>query len=71
MILFALLSISIFQEVKGEKIMLRRRLTGLNTITKPRAEENCKVVKDAVNRQNCVFDVLATQDLDIVMIYTD
>jgi hypothetical protein len=66
----ALLSVTLFQEVKGEQ-MLRRRLTGLNTITKPRAEENCKAVKDAVNRQHCVFDVLATQDLDMVNIYID
>jgi hypothetical protein len=64
-----LLAITLFQEVKGEQ-MLRRRLNMLG-VTKAQAEKKCKVVKAAVDRQHCVFDILATQDLDMVEIYID
>jgi hypothetical protein len=50
------------EDPRGE----RRRRLGESSITEEQAEDACSSLKDAADRKDCVYDVLATQDLDIV-----
>eukprot|EP00526_Cylindrotheca_closterium_P026391 CAMPEP_0113653812 /NCGR_PEP_ID=MMETSP0017_2-20120614/28798_1 /TAXON_ID=2856 /ORGANISM="Cylindrotheca closterium" /LENGTH=58 /DNA_ID=CAMNT_0000566869 /DNA_START=44 /DNA_END=220 /DNA_ORIENTATION=- /assembly_acc=CAM_ASM_000147 len=38
-------------------------------ITEKQAKKACSKLKDKGDRQNCVFDVLATQDIDMAEAY--
>jgi hypothetical protein len=49
---------------KGE----RRRL-GESSITEEQAEAACAFIEDPLDRMDCVYDVLATQDIDMVGAY--
>jgi len=44
----------------------RRRRLDESTVTMEQAEEACKTLKDPLSRKDCVYDILATQDLDMV-----
>jgi hypothetical protein len=50
------------EDPRGE----RRRRLGESSITEEQAEDACSSLKDAADRKDCVYDVLATQDLDMV-----
>lgn len=47
----------------------RARRLSESTITEEAAEEACATLKDAVERKDCVYDILATQDMDMVGAY--
>lgn len=38
-------------------------------VTEKQAQKACSKLKDPGDRKNCVFDILATQDLDMVEAY--
>ena len=38
-------------------------------ITEKQAKKGCSKLKDKGDQQNCIFDVLATQDLDMAEAY--
>jgi hypothetical protein len=46
----------------------RRRLTE-NAVTEEQAEAECAGLMDSADRKDCVYDILATQDLDMVLAY--
>jgi hypothetical protein len=50
------------EDPRGE----RQRRLGESSITEEQAEDACSSLKDAADRKDCVYDVLATQDLDMV-----
>ena len=50
------------EDPRGER---RRRLEG-SGISMEAAEAACGELKDPLDRKDCVYDVLATQDLDMV-----
>jgi hypothetical protein len=37
-----------------------------NTVTEEQAEAACAFLKDPLSQKDCVYDILATQDLDMV-----
>lgn len=47
----------------------RRRKLGEATVTEAQAEAACAQIKDALDRKDCLYDVLATQDLGMVGAY--
>eukprot|EP00980_Cylindrotheca_fusiformis_P001048 scaffold288_cov97-Cylindrotheca_fusiformis.AAC.6 len=47
----------------------RRRRLEESTITVEDAEIACSILKDFYDRKDCVYDILATQDIDIVGAY--
>eukprot|EP00980_Cylindrotheca_fusiformis_P014676 scaffold3998_cov66-Cylindrotheca_fusiformis.AAC.1 len=47
---------------------LRRRL-GESSITDEQAEAACASIEDALDRKDCIYDVLVTQDLAMVGAY--
>jgi hypothetical protein len=47
----------------------RRRRLGEMTVTEEQAEAACARLKDAADRKDCVYDILATQDLAMVGAY--
>jgi hypothetical protein len=47
----------------------RRRRLGENTVSEEDAEVTCASLQDAADRKDCVYDILATQDLDMVGAY--
>jgi len=53
------------EDPRGER---RRRLEE-SSITEEEAEKTCGHVKDILDRKDCVYDILATQDLDMVGAY--
>eukprot|EP00980_Cylindrotheca_fusiformis_P012262 scaffold2995_cov130-Cylindrotheca_fusiformis.AAC.7 len=53
------------EDPQGER---RRRLEE-NSLTEEEAEAACASVNDPIDRKNCVYDILATQDLDMVGAY--
>mmetsp|Transcript_20390 Transcript_20390/g.29495 ORF Transcript_20390/g.29495 Transcript_20390/m.29495 type:complete len:616 (+) Transcript_20390:98-1945(+) len=46
-----------------------RRLT--QRVTEEQAEEACKIIANADDRKNCIFDVVSLNDLDMVGVYMD
>jgi len=44
----------------------RRRRMGESSITIEEAERACSTLSDSLSRKDCVYDILATQDLDMV-----
>ena len=52
------------QHPRGE----RRRL-GESSITEKQAEAACASIEDPLDRKDCVYDVLATQDISMVGAY--
>ena len=50
------------EDPRGER---RRRLEE-SSITMEQAEEACKTLEDPLARKDCVYDILATQDIDMV-----
>ncbi|KAL3935878.1 MAG: hypothetical protein SGBAC_008687 [Bacillariaceae sp.] len=44
----------------------RRRRLAESSISEAEAEKACSGLKDALDRKDCVYDILATQDLDMV-----
>jgi len=50
------------EDPRGE----RRRRLAEQVITAEQAEAACSVLKDFLDRKDCVYDILATQDLDMV-----
>jgi hypothetical protein len=65
--LFVILATIFFVNADFAK-MLRGHDTVM-TVTKDQAEKACSIVKDAQYIKMCVYDLLATQDLDVVNIY--
>ena len=53
------------EDPQGER---RRRLEE-SSITEEQAEKACSGIKDPLDRKDCVYDVLATQDLDMTGAY--
>lgn len=47
----------------------RRRHLDESSVSEEKAEATCSAVNDAIDRKNCVYDILATQDLDMVGAY--
>lgn len=47
----------------------RRRRLGEDSVTEDAAEAACASIADAADRKDCVYDILATQDLDMVGAY--
>jgi hypothetical protein len=66
---FVILATIFFVKAEGGQ-MLRGR-ESVMTLTKDRAEKACSIVKDAQYRKMCVYDVLATQDTNVVNIYAE
>jgi hypothetical protein len=50
------------EDPRGE----RRRRLDENTVTEEQAEAACAFLKDPLSQKDCVYDILATQDLDMV-----
>jgi hypothetical protein len=50
------------EDPRGE----RRRRLDENTVTEEQAEAACAFLKDPLSRKDCVYDIVATQDLDMV-----
>ena len=50
------------EDARGER---RRRLSE-TTISEEQAEKACSQLKDPLDRKDCVYDILATQDLGMV-----
>ena len=53
------------EDPRGERA---RRLEE-SSITEEAAEAACSGLKDAMDRKDCVYDILATQDMDMVGAY--
>eukprot|EP00980_Cylindrotheca_fusiformis_P020143 scaffold7212_cov165-Cylindrotheca_fusiformis.AAC.3 len=53
------------EDPQGER---RRRLEE-SSLSEEEAEAACASVKDPIDRKNCIYDILATQDLDMVGAY--
>ena len=53
------------EDPRGE----RRRRLGESTVTEAQAEAACAGLKDEFSRKGCVYDVIATQDLEMVGAY--
>ena len=53
------------EDPRGE----RRRRLDESSISEEQAEKACAHLKDAVDRKDCVYDILATQDIDMVGAY--
>jgi len=53
------------EDSRGE----RRRRLAESDITEEAAEAACAGLEDAIDRKDCVYDILATQDLDMVGAY--
>eukprot|EP00980_Cylindrotheca_fusiformis_P012986 scaffold3240_cov68-Cylindrotheca_fusiformis.AAC.6 len=47
----------------------RRRRLGESSITEEQAETACSPIKDVLDRKDCIYDVLVTQDLTMVGAY--
>lgn len=47
----------------------RRRRLDESSVPEDKAEAACAAVGDEIDRKNCVYDILATQDLDMVGAY--
>jgi hypothetical protein len=47
----------------------RRRRLGEITVTEEQAEAACAFIVDPLDRKDCIYDILATQDLDMVGTY--
>jgi hypothetical protein len=47
----------------------RRRRLDESSVSEEKAEAACSAVNDAIDRKNCVYDILATQDLDMIGAY--
>eukprot|EP00980_Cylindrotheca_fusiformis_P020153 scaffold7221_cov61-Cylindrotheca_fusiformis.AAC.1 len=47
----------------------RRRRLGESFITDEQAEAACAPIEDALDRKDCIYDVLVTQDLTMVGAY--
>ena len=47
----------------------RRRRLGEVSVSEEQAEAACAHLKDAMDRKDCVYDILATQDIDMVGAY--
>jgi len=47
----------------------RKRRLGESTVSEEQAEQACAGLKDEFSRKGCIYDVLATQDLDMVGVY--
>jgi hypothetical protein len=47
----------------------RRRRLGEITVTEEQAEAACAFIVDPLDRKDCIYDILATQDLDMVGVY--
>lgn len=54
------------EDPRGER---RRRRLGENTVTEEQAEAACARLSDAADRKDCVYDILATQDMGMVGAY--
>jgi hypothetical protein len=54
------------EDPRGER---RRRRLGESSITEVQAEAVCASIKDQLDRKDCVYDVLATQDIGMVGAY--
>jgi hypothetical protein len=54
------------EDPRGER---RRRRLGETSITEAQAEAACASIEDALDRKDCVYDVLATQDIGMVGAY--
>ena len=46
----------------------RRRLNEL-TVTEEQAQAACSTIEDSIDRMDCIYDVLSTQDLEMVGAY--
>jgi hypothetical protein len=53
------------EDPRGE----RRRRLGELTVTEEQADAACASIKDPLDRKDCVYDIIATQDLDMVGAY--
>jgi hypothetical protein len=53
------------EDPRGE----RRRRLDESSVTELQAEAACASLKDAIERKDCVYDILATQDLEMVGAY--
>jgi hypothetical protein len=47
----------------------RRRRLGESTVSEAEAEKACASIADALDRKDCIYDILATQDLGMVGAY--
>jgi hypothetical protein len=47
----------------------RRRRLGESSITEGQAEAACASIEDPLDRKDCVYDILATQDIGMVGAY--
>jgi hypothetical protein len=54
------------EDPRGER---RRRRLGESSITERQAEAACASIEDPLDRKDCVYDVLATQDIGMVGAY--
>jgi hypothetical protein len=54
------------EDPRGER---RRRRLGESSITEGQAEAACASIEDPLDRKDCVYDVLATQDIGMVGAY--
>jgi hypothetical protein len=54
------------EDPRGER---RRRRLGESSITEVQAEAACASIEDPLDRKDCVYDVLATQDIGMVGAY--
>ena len=57
------------KEPKDPNGKRRRRRLGEDTVTEEDAEAACAHIKDPDDRKDCIYDVLATQDVDMVGAY--
>ena len=53
------------EDPRGE----RRRRLGESGVTEEQAEAACASLKDEADRKDCIYDILATQDLEMVGAY--
>eukprot|EP00980_Cylindrotheca_fusiformis_P000729 scaffold173_cov88-Cylindrotheca_fusiformis.AAC.1 len=55
--------------IDPEARAMKRRRLGESSITDEQAEAACASIEDALDRKDCIYDVLVTQDLTMVGAY--
>mmetsp|Transcript_31923 Transcript_31923/g.77387 ORF Transcript_31923/g.77387 Transcript_31923/m.77387 type:complete len:112 (+) Transcript_31923:3-338(+) len=57
------------EDPRGDRARRRRLDESSSIITEEQAEAACAGLKDDLDRKDCVYDILATQDMDMVGAY--